>query len=282
MSWSPPPTSTPELEAELTHMRWRTDFARWREGRLWQERHQTSRVARITALAPCPQPRLLDLGCGMGGLSVALALAGLPVVPCDYNAAYCRIARLRGQRYGLTLPVVRAAGEALPFSSGSFDMVLCWDVLEHVQSLPAVLAEMRRLLRPDGLALVTATNRYGWHDQHYHLPAINWLPRPLGQHIVELTRRQKAGQSFDDRQALASMNYISWPALTGLCRALGLTVEDTRATTLRQGSLGSLTGRRRRLAAIAQRSGLAERLYPLYRFAILGTFEVILRPTAHR
>lgn len=284
------PTAAPEIEAALTaaiepwlaHMRWRPDFAAWRERRLWQERHQADRVARVRALAPAAGATVLDLGCGMGGLSVALARAGYHVLPFDYNLDYCRITRLRGQRYGLALPVVRAAGEALPYPDASVDVVVCWDVLEHVRSLPAVLAEIRRVLRPGGAAVVTATNRYGWRDQHYHLPALNWLPRPAARAILRLTGRTKHGAAFADRQALAEMNYVAWPDFVRRCRGLGFAVEDTRATTLRAGRLGTLAGRRRRLAALALRSGLAPLLYPLYRFAVLGTFEVVLRPEACR
>lgn len=275
---------TPALEAALTaaiepwlaHMTWRPDFAAWRERRIWQERYQAGRVARVRAVAAAPAPRVLDLGCGMGGLSVALRREGLEAWPADFNSAYCAITRLRGRRYGLELPVVNAAGEALPYGDGSFDVVVCWDVLEHVRSLPAVLAEIRRVLRPGGGALVTATNRYGWRDQHYHLPLINWLPRPLARRLLALAGRTKAG-AFADRQDLDEMNYISWPAFVRLCEGLGFAVEDTRAATLRAGSLGELRGRRRALAALALRSGLAPRLYPLYRFAVLGTFEAVLR-----
>jgi SAM-dependent methyltransferase len=159
-------------------------------------------------------------------------------------------------------------------------MVVCWDVLEHVRSLPATLAEVRRVLRPGGVALVTATNRYGWGDQHYHLPGINWLPRRLARPLVRLAGRGKQGTALTDRQELEAMNYISWPAFRRLCAGLGFSVEDTRATTLRAGSLGTLTGRRRAVAALAQRGGLAPLLYPLYRLAVLGTFEVILRARA--
>lgn len=269
---------TAAIDPWLQHMRWRPDFADWRERRLWQERYQAGRVALIRAAARVAAPRVLDLGCGMGGLSVALRREGVAVWPLDFNAAYCRITRLRARRYGLDLPVVRAAGEALPYSDASFDVVVCWDVLEHVRSPRAVLAETRRVLRPGGVALATAINRYGWRDQHYHLPGINWLPRPAARAVLALARRSKAGgAAFADRQALDEMHYLSWPALVRLARGLGFTVEDTRAATLRLGSLGSLTGRRRALAALALRTGLAPLLYPLYRFAVLGTFEVILR-----
>jgi SAM-dependent methyltransferase len=271
---------TQAIEPWLAHMRWRSDFAAWRERRLFQERYQASRVALVRSLAPVPRPRVLDVGCGMGGLAVALRLAGVEVWPSDFNLAYCQITRLRARRHGLVLPVIRAAGEALPHPDASFDLALCWDVLEHVRSLPAVLAELRRVLRPGGVALVTATNRYGWRDQHYHLPLINWLPRPIANRLLTLAGRTKHASPLADRQHLDEMNYISWPAFVRLSQSLGFRVEDTRETTLRAGRLGSLTGRRRQIAALALRTGLAPAVYPVYRFAILGTFEVALRVEA--
>ena len=265
------------IEPWLAHMRWRSDFATWRARRIHQEDHQAERVARVRRVAGRADAAILDLGCGMGGLSVALRREEFRVWAVDFNLAYCAITRLRALRHDLTLPIARAAGEALPFADASFDAVICWDVLEHVRSLPGVLTEIRRVLRPGGAALVTATNRYSLRDQHYHLPFINWLPRRAARPVLAWAGRSKQGAAFADRQALEEMNYISWPALVRLCRSLGFAVEDTRATTLRSRSLGDLRGRRRALADLALRTRLAPALYPLYRFAVLGTFEVILR-----
>ena len=69
-----------ELEAQidpwLQHMRWRADFEEWRLKRIWQENYQSEALADIkrhggTANA---NMRVLDLGAGMGGFAVALAL----------------------------------------------------------------------------------------------------------------------------------------------------------------------------------------------------------------
>src|SRR5690242_7938183 len=163
-------TTDPELEAQiaaavepwLAHMRWRKDFAAWRQRRIRQEDYQAERVAEVRAAlgGSFMGKRLLDLGSGMGGGLVALRRAGLDVVGLDYNPAYCRIAQLRGQRYDLRLPLVVGVGERLPFPANSFDGILCLDVLEHVQSPAAVLAEMRRVLRPGGVVLTTVPNRF--------------------------------------------------------------------------------------------------------------------------
>ncbi|HEX9371799.1 MAG TPA: hypothetical protein VF897_12375, partial [Roseiflexaceae bacterium] len=94
----PPPALDPEREAELTsridrwlaHMTWRPDFARWREGRIWQERQQDDRLRLIARYGgPLDGRRILDLGSGMGGTSVALALSGAAPLAFEYNRAYC-------------------------------------------------------------------------------------------------------------------------------------------------------------------------------------------------
>jgi SAM-dependent methyltransferase len=119
-------STDPELEAQivaaiepwLAHMRWRKDFAAWRRRRLYQEDYQAERVVEVRQAlgGSFIGQRVLDLGSGMGGGLVALRRAGLDVVGLDYNPAYCRIAHLRGQRYGLRLPLAVGAGESLPFA----------------------------------------------------------------------------------------------------------------------------------------------------------------------
>src|SRR5262245_24983357 len=91
------PTLDADREAQLTaridrwleHMAWRPDFARWREGRIWQERQQADRLRLIARYGGAlPARRILDLGGGMGGTSVALALAGAAPLAFEYNRAY--------------------------------------------------------------------------------------------------------------------------------------------------------------------------------------------------
>jgi 2-polyprenyl-3-methyl-5-hydroxy-6-metoxy-1,4-benzoquinol methylase len=138
----PDPTLDREREAELVgridrwlaHMTWRPDYERWREGRIWQERQQDERLRLIARYGGAlPGRRILDLGSGMGGTSVALGLAGAAPLAFEYNRAYCDIIRLRAERYDMHLPIVNGAGERLPFAEASFDLVIAWDVVEPVR-----------------------------------------------------------------------------------------------------------------------------------------------------
>ena len=93
--------------------------------------------------------RVLDVGCGTGTMLSHLERYGEPIgIEADDQAvAFCR-AR------GVTR-VRQADPPPLPFDDSRFDLVTALDVLEHVDDDQRLLGEMRRVLRPGGVALVT-------------------------------------------------------------------------------------------------------------------------------
>jgi SAM-dependent methyltransferase len=95
---------------------------------------------------------VLDLGCGPGLYSAALAAAGAIVVSADIELGDVRAA---AERVGRAMV---ADGRALPFADGSFDAVVCSNVLEHTPDPFEVLAEIERVLRPGGWGYVSWTN----------------------------------------------------------------------------------------------------------------------------
>jgi SAM-dependent methyltransferase len=284
-------TTDPQLEAEiaaaiepwLAHMRWRNDFDAWRERRVWQEKHQASNLRDVrAALGGRTAGRLmLDLGAGMGGLSVAamreLGPDGLELRAIDYNPDYCRIAQLRARRYGLTLPIAVAAGEHLPFPDGCFDLVACLDVLEHVQDAERVLGEIYRVLKPGGVALATVPNRRAFRDPHYHLPLINWLPRPAAEWAIRRAGRSKEGGPLQDRQDHADLNTYTWGEFANLARGIGFEVRDQVFSRLRSGEVRQLGGVRKRVLDALLRSGLAAPLHRAWRYGWQGTYQIGLR-----
>jgi ubiquinone/menaquinone biosynthesis C-methylase UbiE len=264
----------------LEHMRWRPDFEEWRERRLFQERYQEEHIARLREVASDLAGRaVLDLGAGMGGFAVALAREGARVTALEFNGDYCQIIALRGRRYGLGLAVVQGAGEDLPLPAEAFDLVCSWDVLEHVQDPRAVLREAWRVLRPEGAFLLTAINRRAWRDPHYHLPAINWLPRPWAEALIRRAARGKQGAAFADRQALVAMHYFTWGALCRLARGAGFRVEDLQEKRLAAGTLVSRRPERQRLRRLLRALGLERLAYRAARALYLPFFEVVLWKT---
>ncbi len=207
---------------------WRPDLERLAGRRLWDEVIKARRLPRLLPLLigsaePAGQ-RILDLGCGRGGLSVALHARGLSTTALDLRFRNCAVTRRRSRRYGLDTPAVTSLGEHLPFASGSFDAVACLEVLEHVRSPVLLLREIRRVLTPGGRCVATVINRWAHYDPHYHLWGLNFLPRSLANRYIALRRRTK--RSYRDCQTLDEMHYYGYREFLRLAAELGFTVRD--------------------------------------------------------
>jgi 2-polyprenyl-3-methyl-5-hydroxy-6-metoxy-1,4-benzoquinol methylase len=265
------------IEPWLQHMRWRDNYAEWRERRINQERYQEPRVRQLERIAgPIERQTLLDLGAGMGGFAVAARLRGATVAACEFNRAYCAIIKLRAARHDLYVPVYNAAGESLPFADASFSAIVCWDVIEHVQSPAKMLQEFSRVLAPGGVALVTVINRRAWKDPHYHMRGINWLPRAWAEYLIMRRGRSKAGSAFQDMQRLSEMHYFSYPAFVRLARRYGFSVYDIKEAELRAGTLQSPKRARRAIRKALRALGLERMAYAAQRRWYAGMFELVL------
>ncbi|MEU6576854.1 class I SAM-dependent methyltransferase [Streptomyces sp. NPDC046805] len=103
--------------------------------------------------------RMLDCACGIGTQAIGLALAGHRVVGTDLSAVAVTRAAAEAAARGTVLPAAAADMRALPFRPAAFDVVLCVDnALAHLptdEDLDAALRDMRRVLRDDGLLVVT-------------------------------------------------------------------------------------------------------------------------------
>ena len=103
--------------------------------------------------------RMLDIGCGGGLLSEAMADLGATVRGVDVVERNIRIAeRHRGDRLP-ALTYATSTAESLVDNGETFDVVLNMEVVEHVADLPAFMAQCCRLVRPDGLMFVSTINR---------------------------------------------------------------------------------------------------------------------------
>jgi ubiquinone/menaquinone biosynthesis C-methylase UbiE len=102
------------------------------------------------------QARVLDNGSGIGAYVERLRPLAREVWGLDFEAERVREAasRLGPER------LLVGAGEALPFADASFDLVLSNEVIEHVRDDRLAVAEMARVLRPGGRAVIFCPNRW--------------------------------------------------------------------------------------------------------------------------
>jgi S-adenosylmethionine-dependent methyltransferase len=110
--------------------------------------------------------RALDIGCGTGATAVRLARTGLHVTLLDASRPMLDLASSAAREAGVTDRIALKHGDASQlanlFDAGSFDLILCHNILEYVEDPGAVLRGAARTLRdPSGLLSVLVRNRAG-------------------------------------------------------------------------------------------------------------------------
>jgi 2-polyprenyl-3-methyl-5-hydroxy-6-metoxy-1,4-benzoquinol methylase len=109
------------------------------------------------AAALAPGRRVLDVACGSGfGTQILAAAGAASVVGVDSEPIAVEEAR-RGAPAATRIELGRI--ERLPFVAGAFDLVVCFETIEHVEEQQAAFDELRRVLAADGFLLISSPNR---------------------------------------------------------------------------------------------------------------------------
>jgi 2-polyprenyl-6-hydroxyphenyl methylase/3-demethylubiquinone-9 3-methyltransferase len=161
---------------------------------------------------------VLDVGCGGGFLAEELARLGARVVGVDPSAASLDAAREHAARERVDITYRLGRGEELRCDAASFDVVLCCDVLEHVEHVGTVLREIARVLRPGGVFIFDTINR----TSASRLVVIklmqewrwsNWVPRDLHDWEKFITP--------DELRVELTAAGLAWRDLVGLVPGVG-------------------------------------------------------------
>lgn len=266
-----------KIRAGAATMTWRPHFEQWVQGRIWQERYKEPVIDNLNRYVPnLDRKVILDLGCGMGGLVVRARQEWLSAFGIDYCFDYCVIAKLRGMRYGIQTPVINAQGEFIPLKDQSVDVILCYEVIEHVFDPAALLLEMRRVLRPRGVISMSVPNRWALYDHHYHLWMINYVPRSVAEMLIRLTRRDKGNDMSAGVQRLSDMHYFSFHRFLTLCRRVGFIPSDIREEKLVNGDIERISPKIRFLIGLLRRLRLLRLAYSFWRCTVTDAWHFML------
>jgi len=183
------------------------------EDRHWWYKERRNLLAR--ELRRLPTPGLaLDIGAAGGGNTRVLRAHGWRPLALEYAPTAALIARERG------IDVIRGDARELPMRTGSLDLVTAFDVLEHIEEDYLATAEITRVLRPGGTALIAvpadmalwsahdeAVNHVRRYDRGSLTEVIAkgglviedvWSWNVLLRPVVKLRRKSSEGSDLDD------------------------------------------------------------------------------------
>lgn len=150
-------------------------------------RFKGMKIERLLDLASRPQPiRMLEVGTGSGG--IAHYFGTHPQLRCEVDAVDIQDNRLVTEGYHYQ----QVHDTCLPFADQTFDVVLTNHVIEHVgdaMDQARHLAEVRRVMKIDGVGYLAVPNRWMLTEPHYRLKFLSWWPHPLRTPYLRFMRK---------------------------------------------------------------------------------------------
>jgi len=186
--------------------------------------YDPERVKHVRTVEPCldgPIETVLEVGGGRGGnLSVVMRETGASRgVAIEILESSCKMALLREPQ----TEVVRADAHALPFADGTFDLVSCAMLLEHLADWRRGLLEMARVAR-QGYISYSPNGAFPYDHGHLGAPVHAWMPRSLAVSVAYLFNRlRRTGRTRESVQKiLETLNLVPRRRLTRFLRRHGV------------------------------------------------------------
>jgi len=140
-------------------------------------------VRMLQQFKPLAGKRVLDVGCGYGGMMICLAEQGAEVVGVEIDGERAQMGKARLAELGIKAECYESdvcePGKAE--SLGTFDLITCQDVIEHVMDPTLMIQTVSKMLRPGGVIYLQMPNKWGAQqlmaDHHYSLTGITALSR---------------------------------------------------------------------------------------------------------
>lgn len=154
--------------------------------------YRAKRTAKILGEYIKKDARILDLGCGIG-LSLHILAQVFPnITGCDIDEKALRACDKILKEVGVSgLDLRKYDGRKLPFPNNTFDAVLSIEVVEHVKNPNLMLREIQRVLKKEGVLIITTPNKYWPMETHYKLPFLTYLPQKISDYYVKFSGKGK-------------------------------------------------------------------------------------------
>jgi 2-polyprenyl-6-hydroxyphenyl methylase/3-demethylubiquinone-9 3-methyltransferase len=148
---------------------------------------------------------VLDIGCGAGILTNALAQTGHSVHGVDLSASSLEIAKRKDETKKVSYQVANAY--SLPYGDQTFDVVCAMDVLEHVEEPQRLISEASRVLKPNGLFFFHTFNR-NFLSYLLIIKGVDWfVPNaPPNMHVYPLFIKPEELRALCHRENLQIQN----------------------------------------------------------------------------
>ena len=213
----------PEMEGPIA--RW---YARIRgsESQLATYRAQ---AAQLTSALP-DGARVLEVAPGPGYLAIAMALDGrLEVTGLDISRTFVDIANENARKAGVTVDFQRGDVAHMPFAGGSFDLVVCQAAFKNFTLPRSAMAEMHRVLRPGGVAVIQDMSHDASHAdiaREVEAMHLGWLNTFTTRATLEMLRRRAYAPAFFENLARTSPFQSCEIATDGIGLEVRLTKEQ--------------------------------------------------------
>jgi len=193
--------------------------------KLFEQTGLANKADILDTIEACPGGRLLDCGCGDGRFTARLARrAGVS----ESYGIECVDQRVE-EASGRGIIVTKAdLNDPLPYEDGFFDIVHANQIIEHLINTDLFLRETKRVLRPDGYAILSTNNLASWHNV-FSL-ALGMQPMPM-----HVSNEALVGNAFDPRRGErhpfegdAHKRIFSYRGLRELCLYHGFEIDGLK------------------------------------------------------
>jgi ubiquinone/menaquinone biosynthesis C-methylase UbiE len=163
--------------------------------------------------------KVLDYGCGSGYGTALISEHSMDVIGVDISAEAINYAESHFEAPNLRYLQIEPAEVApLPFADSSFDVILSFQVIEHVQDVSAYLREIDRVLAPGGTAIIATPDRSTrlfsfqkpWNIWHLREYTGEQLRHTLSKHFSNVTVLKTGGKQEILQTELRRTNRIKW------------------------------------------------------------------------